>query len=216
MSESIAGAQSLSKHSSTTSQLSINIRRARRATQEGQYNKAIKSLTSDGLATPSVPVLQEMLSKHPQSVPPPFPSGLVPSPFTVSESVVRKGVKSFPTGSSPGPSGLHLSHLREAVGCPSPDQAYHILGALTRFVNCLASGRAPPTVTPHLCGATLLASKKPNGGHRPIVVGEVLCRLVSKCLATLVHRQSLALLCPLQLGVGVKGGSEALSTPNIA
>ena len=58
-----------------------------------------------------------------------------------------------------------------------------------------------------LCGATLLASKKKNGGHRPIAVGEVLRRLVSKYLATLVHHQVLALLSPLQLGVG---GCEAL------
>ena len=122
-SESVVGAQSLSKRSSTTSQLSINIRRAKKATQEGQYNKAIKALTSDGLATPSAPVLQEMLSKHPQSVPPPLTSGPIPSPFTVSESVVRKGVKSFPNGSAPGPSGLRPSHLWEAVGCPSLAQA---------------------------------------------------------------------------------------------
>ena len=39
---------------------------------------------------------------------------------------------------------------------------------------------------------------------------EVLRRLVSKCLVTLSHRQALRLLSPLQLGVGVKGGCEAI------
>ena len=151
-----------------------------------------------------------IIIKHPQSVPPPLPSGPAPPPYTVSESVVRKGVKSFPNGSAPGPSGLRPSHLREAVRCPSPDQANQVLVALTKFVNCLASGRAPSVVTPHLCGATLLASKKQKGGHRPIAVGEVLRRLVSKCLVTLSHRQGLRLLSPLQLGVGVKGGCEAI------
>ena len=134
----------------------------------------------------------------------------MPPPYTISESVVRKGVKSFPNGSSPGPSGLCPSHLREAVGCPSPDQANQLLVALTRFINCLASGRAPSVVIPHLCGATLLASKKQKGDHRPIAVGEVLRRLVSKCLVTLSHHQVLSLLSPLQLGVGVKGGCEAI------
>ena len=43
--------ESLSKRSSPASQRSINVRRVKMATQEGQYSKAIKS---DGLATPSV------------------------------------------------------------------------------------------------------------------------------------------------------------------
>ena len=66
-SEAVEGAQSLSKRSRSAPQRSINIRRAKMATQEGQYSKAIRALTSDGLATPSATVLQEMLTKHPQS-----------------------------------------------------------------------------------------------------------------------------------------------------
>ena len=110
-----------------------------------------------------------LLANHPQSAPPPLPSGPVPPPYTVSESVVRKGVKSFPNGSSPGPSGLYPSHLRETVGCPSPDQANQLLVALTSFIKCLASGRAPSVIIPHLCGATLLASKKQKEGHQPVL-----------------------------------------------
>ena len=126
-SEAVAGAQSLSKRSLSTSQHSSNIRRAKLAVQDGQFSKAIK-----------------------------------------------------------------------------------VLAALTRLVNFLASGRAPSDITPHLCGATLLASKKKKGGLRPIAVGEVLRRLVSKCLATLAHCQALAHLSPLQLGVSVRGGCEAI------
>ena len=36
------------------------------ATQEGLYNKAIKALTSEGLAQPGPEILEEMLNKHPQ------------------------------------------------------------------------------------------------------------------------------------------------------
>ena len=57
---------------------------------------------------------------------------------------------------------------------------------LTQFVNTLAAGLAPSTITPHFCGASLLACRKKSGGHWPIVVGEVLRhRLVFKCLAFL-------------------------------
>ena len=114
---------------------------------------------------------------------------------------------SFPNGSAPGPSGLRPSHLREAVQCPSPDHANWFLSSLTRFVNLLAAGKAPYTINQHLCGATLLAIHKKNGGLRPI---EVLRRLVSKCLAIHVRRAAVSILAPLQLGVGVRGGCEAI------
>lgn len=96
------------------------------------------------------------------------------------------------------------------MGCPSPDRANLLLSSLTKFVNLLAAGQAPAFVTPFLCGASLLASRKKSGGHRPIAVGETLKRLVSKCLATLSRRAALSLLSTLQLGVGIRGGSEAV------
>ena len=80
--------------------------------------------------------------------------------------------------------------------CPSPDHAKRLLSSLTRFVNLLAAGQAPSSVIPHLCGATLLASRKKTGGHRPIAVGEVLRRLVSKCLAVLVRQAAISILAP--------------------
>ena len=113
-SEAVAEGQFLSRHaqsSSPSSQLSRNIKRAKLAVQDGQYSKAIKTLTSVGLATPSAEVLQEMPVKHPQIAPPTLPPGSVPPSTTVTESVVRKGVRSFSNGSAPGPSGLHPSHL---------------------------------------------------------------------------------------------------------
>ena len=79
-----------------------------------------------------------------------------------------------------------------------------MITALTKFVNLLAAGKTPPSILPHLCGATLLTCKKKNGGLRPIAVGEVLRRLMSKCLALAVRPASV--LAPVQLGVNVKGG----------
>ncbi len=100
------------------------------------------------------------------------------------------------------------SHLQEAIRCPSPDCAAQALTTLTSLV--LAAGRVPPSVLPHLCGATLLGSPKKSGGHRPIAVGEVLRQLTSKCLASTSRRSAISSLTPLQLGVGVKGGCEAI------
>lgn len=167
----------------------------------------MKALTSDGLATPNAEVMETMLSKHPQLPPPAMPT---PPSVKLSESLVLKGIRSFPVGSALGPSGLRPSHLREAAGCPSPDRANNLLSSLTDFVNILAAGQAPSSIVPHLCGASLLAGRKKCGGFRPIAVGEVLRRLASKCLSMSSKYAALARLPPHQLGVGVKGGCEAI------
>ena len=137
-SEALDDGQSLSRRSElSASASSHNIRRAKRAVQDGQYRKAIKALTSDGLANPSPEVLQEMLSKHPQ-FPPVLPPAPVPFPARLLESAILKGVKSFRSSSAHGPSGLWPSQLQEAVGCPSPDRA------ISTSPPCLASSTSSP------------------------------------------------------------------------
>ena len=112
-SEAIENGRSLSKQKlkSAFASSAANIRRAKQAVQDGLYSKAIKALTSEGLASPSTTILHEMLSKHPQAPPPSLPSGTPPSPPQLSEKVILRQVKSFPNGSAPGPSGLRPSNL---------------------------------------------------------------------------------------------------------
>ena len=187
-----------------------NARRARRAVEDGQYRKAIQSLSSGGLANVTSEVLEEMLAKHPKAPPPTIPPDPTPHPPTISEQEVLKALKSFPSASAPGPSGLRPNHLKEAIFCPSPDRAAQITRALSEVVRLLCAGRAPVEVVPHLCGATLLPCQKKGGGLRPIAVGEVLRRLTSKCLSHAVQSEAYSTLTPLQVGVGVKGGCEAI------
>lgn len=85
--------------------------------------------------------------------------------------------------------------------CPSPDRAARATKSLLEVVSLLGAGRAPKAVVPHLCGSTLLAIKKKDGGHRPIAVGEVLRRLTSKCLSHVVQGEVLSSLTPHQLGM---------------
>ena len=151
-----------------------------------------------------------MQDKHPQAPPPMLPPGPTPPSVEVSDRIVLQDVKSFPKGSAPDPSALCPSHLHEAVCCPSPDRACQVLTSLTKFVNLLATGSAPCSICPHLCGATLLASRKKNGGLRPIAVGEVLRRLVSKSLSSATRHEAFNSLAPLQQGVSVRGGCEAI------
>ena len=198
------------KKISPESMRSANARRARRAMEDGQYRKATQALTSDGLAEASPEVLAEMLAKHPQDDLPLISHLPLPTPIKIDEATVVKAMKSFPNGTAPGPSALRANHLKEAVFCPSPDRANTTLKALSRIVNILISGQVPPEVVPHLCGATLLATKKKSGGFRPIAVGEVLRRLTSKCVSKAIRSEAFEALTPLQLGVGVSVGCESI------
>ena len=72
---------------------------------------------------------------------------------------------------------------------------------LVAVVNLLVQGRACPAVAPVLAGASLVALPKPDGGVRPIAIGEVLRRLM--------HEDARAHFWPAQTGVAVKAGAEA-------
>ena len=82
--------------------------------------------------------------------------------------------------------------------------------ALTKFSNMLLAGKTPKEVAPYFCGAKLHGALKKDGGLRPIAVGNVLRRLASKCSATAVAKKAAEILSPLQVGVGVRGGCEAI------
>jgi hypothetical protein len=86
---------------------------------------------------------------------------------------------------------------------------------LTGVVNLLCVGRALRVVVPHLCGAYLLLCRGNDGGIRPIAVGEVLRRLTSKCAARAVLSNALQLLSPLEVGVGLPGGCDAIYTQSL-
>ena len=159
---------------------------------------------------PSVENQAVMLSKHPQVPPPPELTIPPPTALQVTIEEVAWALKSFPIGSDPGPSGLRANHLKEAAFCPSPDRAIYALRSLSGAVNLMCAGKVPQAVVPYLCGATLLASKKRDGGLRPIAVGEVLCRLSSKCISKAVRSEAFEVLTPLQVGVGVQAGCKSI------
>ena len=198
------------RKASSSSTGSANVRRAKRAVDAGRYRKALLSLSAEGLASPSPETLQEMQGKPPSAPPPPPMASPSPPPVQVTDDEVLRALRSFPSDSAPGPSLLSASHLKEAVFCRSAGRGSRALQAIAATVNLLSTGKVPPVVIPHLCGATLLASCKKGGGHRPIAVGEVLRRLTSKCLSWAVRSEAESLLSPLQLGVSVKAGGEAI------
>ena len=186
-----------------------NAFRARRAIQDGQLHKALQFLASCGVTSVSDEVCAELLAKHPQSPPPPIPPFPTPDPLSVQDIIVQQCVSSFPTGTSPGPSGLRASHLLEALRCP-PHFGSSFLQSLCKFVISLCFGSVAEEAVPFFCGAALTTLRKKAGGVRPIAVGEVQRRLISKCIAQSLSSEVAEILPPLQLGVGVKMECESI------
>jgi hypothetical protein len=185
--------------------------RCRRLLQDGQYGCAAQALASLGQDFESPEAYAAMQEKHPVSeTPPRLPNGTTPRPATLTTDQVMQALRSFPNGSEPGPSGLRPEHVKAAAFCPSNIIAENTIRVLTSFSNLITSGKAPPIITPYFFGANLFAARKKDGSHRPIAVGEVLRRLVSKALAFEIAPRAASLLKPYQLGVGVPGGCEGI------
>ena len=119
-------------------------------------------------------------------------------------------MKKFRRGPAPGPSGLRLEHVKAALKAP-PNRSDKALAGLTKLVNGMRAGKVPATVATYLCGACLHAAMKKDRGLRPIAVGNLARRITAKCAASRVTDKAMVHLSPLQLGVTVRGGCEAIA-----
>jgi hypothetical protein len=102
-----------------------------------------------------------------------------------------------------GPSGWTYEHVKLATTLS--DAA---CGAVHDLVNLILAGCAPHGVG--LLNSSFIGKAKPDGGARPIAIGEVFDRLAVLCaLATLPAAGEA--LAQLQLSVGVSGGCKAVA-----
>jgi hypothetical protein len=176
----------------------------------GQYAKSIQALCSLGLAENSQQTLNAMITKHPQKPPPTLPSQPPPPSLIFTIDQVKDALLSFNEGTAPGPSSMKANFLKDASSAPNSTRRERYMSALTKLINILAQGKAPISLQPFLCGATLHAGLKPKGGYRPIAIGETLTRLVSKCFSSALASEAANFFSPHQLGVKVKGGCESV------
>ena len=193
------------KRAAAAPQSANNARRATTLAQE--FSQAAKALLSQGLDFDSEEAMESMRAKHPTSPPPPALPPPDASPYSFNTTETLNALNSFHSLSAGGASGCRAAHFREAI---TSDRGNALLTTMTRLINFLAAGKTPATVSPFLCGGNLFAALKKNGGHRPIAVGETIRRWTAKCVARKATADSVDHLAPHQLGVGVKGGAEAI------
>nr|GEX77983.1 hypothetical protein [Tanacetum cinerariifolium] len=88
--------------------------------------------------------------------------------------------------------------------------AHDLLGSITEVVNLFLSGKCPIQLVEYIASAPLTPLVKPGGGIRPIAVGTVWRRLVSKVASSPIGNFMNTYLQDFQFGVGILGGCEAV------
>ncbi|CAI7750603.1 unnamed protein product [Closterium sp. NIES-53] len=81
---------------------------------------------------------------------------------------------------------------------------------LHALVNTILGGNLPAPVSDLLTASRLIALAKPGGGTRPIAIGECITRLTAKAALAAMGEAARAFFLPLQYGVAVPGGAEAV------
>ena len=171
-----------------------------RQVTSGRLSRAARLLSGSAKVAPLSPeVVDELRRKHPDGPVGPFATAAGPAPGMAPKAdIIEPVFRSFKMDTAPGISGWTQPLLSVALRRPAVVAFVSVLAGL------VAQGQAPGQQL--LCASRLTPLVKSDGGIRPIAVGELLFRLVSKIL--LRHYFKPDMLLPNQLGVGSKGGVE--------
>ncbi|GJZ21849.1 putative reverse transcriptase domain-containing protein [Tanacetum coccineum] len=171
----------------------------------------LRVLSSSGVAPYNDATLQELKAKHPfMSAPSLRDSHIDHHPLIASQDVVLDRIKSFPRGTSCGRDGLRAQHLMDCLSGAAVAISDELVSSITQVVNLFLEGNCPTVLGGYIASAPLTPLVKPGGGIRPIAVGTIWRRLVSKVSATMIGHSLDGYLDGLQFGVGVPGGGEAI------
>ena len=134
--------------------------------QEVALRRACAALMQDPPVQPTDDVVASLRLLHP--VPPAVDSlrRVAPQAAPAADAdQVRKALFSFPSTSGAGRSGLRPSHVRDALRPASSDL---LLRLLSEVVSSMLQGEVLEGIRPYVCGASIMALRKPNGSLRPI------------------------------------------------
>ncbi|CAI6012275.1 unnamed protein product, partial [Closterium sp. NIES-65] len=152
--------------------------------------------------------IQRLQSKHPNAErpTPAWLSGFQGSPLVLSVDHLRRAIFTAPRGSSGGPSGWVAEHLRDTF-LAFPQSLHFLLAVYQQWLR----GRCAPAARSLLASSTLVALAKSNMDVRPIAIGEVLVRILSRAVCLQLRDQmARVFLASQQFGVGVMCGTEVV------
>ncbi|XP_022032741.1 uncharacterized protein LOC110933848 [Helianthus annuus] len=105
---------------------------------------------------------------------------------------------------------MRAQHLVDTIGCEGSVSSSGLLKAITGVVNLWLEGLCPKVLAEFVASAPLTPLLKPDNGIRPIAVGGIWRRLVSKVAMKKVGKDMAQYLGDFQFGVGTPNGAEAV------
>lgn len=187
---------------------------------EGQINSALRFLSessSGGVLALTDEVMTQLKQKHPNPQPAKLGSILFgPIDDEIPESVyseingdmVRQAA--LRTKGSGGPSGVDANGFRRMLACKSFKQSSsRLCEAIATMTKTLCTQYIDPTTIEPLMASRLIPLDKGEGAVRPIGVGEVIRRIIGKCVMNVAKKDVIEVSGSLQLCAGQKSGSEA-------
>ncbi|CAI7862682.1 unnamed protein product [Closterium sp. NIES-53] len=164
------------------------------------------ALESTPVCTPCPAILHQLREKHPpaDNEELTWPRASTPN-LAITHADFVKLLSRCKNGVGAGPSRTTFEHLRDA-SITNATVCTH----LHALVNTLLAGNLPGPVADLLTASRLIALSKPGGGARPIAIGECLTHLAAKVALTVMGESARDHFLPLQYGVAVPGGTEAI------
>ena len=176
--------------------------RVQKLIEAGRLSRAESVLESNGAQLQMTPeVMRKLEALHPDGPADPFGSAAGPISAKLSDKeLLLTSVREMKADTAAGPSGWTAGLLKLVV------RDDRFVGFLVDLANGMLAGNAAGRA--FLCAARLIAFEKSNGEPRPIAIGEIFYRVITKTL--LRQNQGPADFLPRQLGTGTPGGGEPI------
>lgn len=163
-------------------------------------------LCSSGVAPYSGDTIKSLEDKHPFKPLPSMSSPVIFEPPLIADyNCVFGCIKSFPEGTSYRRDGLRAQYILDALCREESAIAKYLIRVITAVVNLWLARRYPSILSEFVASGPLTPLIKSDNGIRPIIVGTIWRRLVSKVAIKGVGKEMAKYLNDFHFGVGVFG-----------
>ena len=186
---------------------------------EGQIHSALWYLSEEdcgGVLPLSEQVMKQLTGKHPQAQQAKLGSVLfgpvedVPAILyqQINGEMVQEAA--LRTKGSCGPSGMDVNGFKRMLACKSfKKSSTNLCDSLATRARRLCTEFVDPLAIEPILTSRLIPLDKGNGDVRPIGVGEVVRRIIGKCVTKVTKQDIIEASSSLQVCAGQKSGSEA-------
>ena len=186
--------------------------RAKRHMSKGYVARASRALNASVMAAGNAETFKALHELHPPEADidkewSAAVDGATVDPISIRKSLIVRAIRAGAKGSSGRCGGTRYPHLRLFLGNKKMEEWLHL------FVNmCVQGKEVTPDLRYLLRPAHLLALSKPKGGIRPIAIGSIFRRVISRAVAYAIKVKAATYFRPLQFGVAIERGVEVICT----